>query len=97
MPWFAAAILRNIASIGEVEPSSDGAKGLRLRDPRRARVCSSGVLVFTKKEERRKIETVHRKSKRNFKPKIRKILIGMGLFEQTLCFTTEKHVSTMNS
>jgi hypothetical protein len=54
MPWYAAAILRNIASIGEVEPSSDGAKGLRLRDPRRARVRSSGVLVFLKKEERSK-------------------------------------------
>jgi hypothetical protein len=50
-----------------------------------------------KKKERRKIETIHRKSKRNFKPEIRKILIGMGLLEQTPCFTTDKHISTMNS
>jgi hypothetical protein len=28
MPWFAATILCNITSIGEVELSSDGAKGL---------------------------------------------------------------------
>jgi hypothetical protein len=63
MPWFATAILRNIASIGEVEPSSDGAKGLRLRDPQRARVSNSGVLVFAKKVKRGKIEATHRKFK----------------------------------
>jgi hypothetical protein len=56
VPWFATVILRNIASIGEVEPSSNGAKGLRLRDPRRARVRSNGVLVFAKKENEERLK-----------------------------------------
>jgi hypothetical protein len=50
-----------------------------------------------KKEERRKIETSHRKPKRNLKPKIGKILFRMSLLEQTPCFTTDKHFVTMNS
>jgi hypothetical protein len=52
MPWFAATILCNITSIGEVELSIDGVKGLRLRDSRRSRVRSSGVLVLMKKEKK---------------------------------------------
>jgi hypothetical protein len=49
-----------------------------------------------KKKERRKVETVHRKFKRNFKPKIREILFWMSFLEQTSCFTTNKYVPTMN-
>jgi hypothetical protein len=51
---------------------------------------------FTKKEERRKIEASHRESKRNLEPKIRKILFGISLLEQTPRFTTDKNFVTMN-
>jgi hypothetical protein len=54
MSWVAAIIFYNIARIGEVELSRNGAKGLRLLDLQRARVHSSGVLVFTKKEKKKK-------------------------------------------
>jgi hypothetical protein len=95
--WFAAVIFYNITSIGEVKSSSDGAKGLHLHDLRRAKICSSGALIFAKKKKRRKIEAIHRKFKRNFKPNIRKISVGMSLFEQTPYFTADKYLSTMNS
>jgi hypothetical protein len=75
MSWFAAIIFYNITSIGEVKSSSDGAKGLRFHDFRKAWIHSSGVLVFTKKEEWRKIETTSWKLKRNFKPKNGEILL----------------------
>jgi hypothetical protein len=48
------------------------------------------------KEERRKIETFHRKPKRNLKPKIGKVLFGVSLLEQTPRLTTHKHVIAMN-
>jgi hypothetical protein len=73
MPWFMATILCNITSIGEVELSSDGAKGLRLRDSRRSRVRSNRVLVLMKKEKEERSkqsieslsETSSQKSKKN--------------------------------
>jgi hypothetical protein len=77
VPWFAVIIFYNIAHVGEIEPIGNGAKGIRLQDLRRDRVRNSWVLVFTKKEKRRKIEAAHRK----LKPEIRKILFGMGLLE----------------
>jgi hypothetical protein len=55
------------------------------------------ALELSSYEEGRKIETFHRKSKRNFKPKVGKILIGMSLLEQAPCFATEKHIIMMNS
>jgi hypothetical protein len=36
VPWFATIIFDNVNSISEVEPAANGAKGLHLRDPRRA-------------------------------------------------------------
>jgi hypothetical protein len=48
------------------------------------------------KEERRKIETSNRESKRNLEPKIGKILFRMSLLEQTPSFATDKNFVTMN-
>jgi hypothetical protein len=50
-----------------------------------------------KQEKGRKIETAHRKFKRSFEPKIREVLFGMSLFEQTPRFAANKHPIPMNS
>jgi hypothetical protein len=97
MPWFVATILCNITSIGEVELSSDGAKGLRLRDSRRSRVRSNRVLVLMKKEKEERSKQSIESLSETSSQKSKKILIRMGLLEQTPCFATDKHVSAMNS
>jgi hypothetical protein len=50
-----------------------------------------------KTKKGRKIETAHRKFKRGFEPKIREVLFGMSLFEQTPRFAANKHPIPMNS
>jgi hypothetical protein len=59
MSWLVTIIFYNITSIGEIESSSDGAKGLRLQDSQRTWIRSNGALIFTMKEEWRKIETTY--------------------------------------
>jgi hypothetical protein len=86
MPWFMATILCNITSIGEVELSSDGAKGLRLRDSRRSRVRSNRVLVLMKKEKEERSKQSIESLSETSSQKSKKILIRMGLLEQTPCF-----------
>jgi hypothetical protein len=50
-----------------------------------------------KQEKGRKIKTTHSKFKRSFEPKIREVLFGMSLFEQTPRFAANKHPIPMNS
>jgi hypothetical protein len=96
MSWFATITFCNVAGVSEVELVGDRAKGLRLRDLRGTSIRSTGTFLPTKKEERRKIEASHRKPKRNFEPKVRKILFGMSFLEQAPCFATDKHFFAMN-
>jgi hypothetical protein len=97
MSWVTTSIFYNIASIREVEPSGDGAKGsiFGILKELEFAVVESSSLRRRKKEERSKepiknlSETSSQKSEKN--------LVGMSLLEQTPCFTTKKHVSTMYS
>jgi hypothetical protein len=96
MSRFTAIVFGNVASVSEVERVCCGAKGLRLRNIRGARSHGCRTFLLTKQEKGRKIKATHRKFKRSFVPKIREVLFGMSLFEQTPRFAANKDPIPMN-